>query len=81
MSTDKILDGKRVAAEMLDKAAKKVAKLKANSGVTPCLATVIVGADPGSATYVKIKQQRFEDIGVPSLGIELRANTTTEQLV
>lgn len=81
MTTDKILDGKRVSADMLENASKKVAKLKAVTGVTPCLATVLVGGDPASATYVKMKQRRCEDIGMRSLGIEMPQSTTTEELI
>ena len=81
MAMDKILDGKRVAAEMLEKARNKVAKLKRETGVTPCLATVLVGGDPASATYVKMKRRRCEDIGMTSLPIEMPEATTTEELV
>ena len=81
MSTNKILDGKRVAAEMLDNARDKVNRLKAEKGVTPCLATVLVGGDPASATYVKMKRKRCEDIGMQSLPIEMAEQTTTAELV
>ena len=58
MTKEKILDGKRVAAEMLDGAREKVKRLKEKTDVTPCLATVLVGGDPASATYVKMKRPR-----------------------
>lgn len=81
MTDDKILDGKRVAQDVLDGAARKVARLVDAKGVTPCLATVLVGADPASATYVKMKRRRCADVGMTSLPIELPATTTTAQLV
>ncbi|MEQ8663926.1 MAG: tetrahydrofolate dehydrogenase/cyclohydrolase catalytic domain-containing protein, partial [Gammaproteobacteria bacterium] len=81
MSDNKILDGARVAREMLDGAAAKVARLRDARGITPCLATVLVGADPASATYVKMKRKRCADVGMSSLPIELPADTTTPALV
>ena len=81
MTKEKILDGKRVAAEMLDGAREKVKRLKEKSDVTPCLATVLVGGDPASATYVKMKRKRCEDIGMSSLPIEMPEQTTTAELI
>jgi methylenetetrahydrofolate dehydrogenase (NADP+)/methenyltetrahydrofolate cyclohydrolase len=81
MNTDKILDGKRVADETLAAAAAKVAHLRAERGVTPCLATVLVGDDPASATYVKMKRRRCADVGMTSLPIEHPASTDTATLV
>ncbi len=81
MTQNKILDGKRVAAEMLEGARQKVARLKEQTGITPCLATVLVGGDPASATYVKMKRKRCEDIGMSSLPIEMPEQTTTAELV
>ena len=81
MSDDKLMDGKRVAGELLDGARRKVERLKAGKSLDACLATVLVGSDPASATYVRMKRKRCEDIGMRSIGIELPAETTTEQLV
>ncbi|MEQ8231597.1 MAG: tetrahydrofolate dehydrogenase/cyclohydrolase catalytic domain-containing protein [Gammaproteobacteria bacterium] len=81
MNDDKILDGARVARELLDGAAAKVARVKDAKGVTPCLATVLVGADPASATYVRMKRKRCADVGMDSLPIEMPATTTTDELV
>lgn len=81
MSKATLLDGTRVAAEVLDGARAKVTRLKAHSGVTPSLATVLVGGDPASATYVRMKRKRCEDVGMTSLPIELPENSTTDELV
>ncbi len=81
MNDSKLMDGKRVAGDMLEAAGRKVARLQQEKGLTACLATVLVGADPASATYVRMKRKRCEDIGMTSLGIELPAETTTEALV
>jgi methylenetetrahydrofolate dehydrogenase (NADP+)/methenyltetrahydrofolate cyclohydrolase len=51
------------------------------TGVTPCLATVIVGEDPASVTYVRLKQNRSRAAGIASRHVALPAQTTTGQLV
>jgi len=51
---EKFLDGATLANRILADAAARVAFIKDETGVTPCLATVLVGADPASATYVKM---------------------------
>ncbi len=81
MTTDKILDGSRVAAAVLDDARAKVARLHSECGVTPCLATVLVGGDPASATYVRMKRKRCADVGMTSKPIEMAERTTTTELV
>ena len=49
---EKILDGKKVAAETEDLLKNRVENLKSTKGYTPTLATILVGSDPASATYV-----------------------------
>jgi len=81
MNDDKLMDGKRVASQMLEAARTRVERLEAEKGVTPRLATVLVGADPASATYVRMKRRRCEEVGIESLGVELPADTGTGELV
>ena len=75
------MDGKATASIVLDRCAQKVQQIRAASGVTPCLATVLVGEDPASATYVKMKQKTCERVGMISMKIELPASTSTADLV
>lgn len=77
----KVMDGKQVAQSVLARATTKVARLRQERGITPCLATVLVGADPASATYVRMKRKRCADIGMTSLPIELPGTTSTADLV
>lgn len=79
--SDNILDGRQVAASVLAAARDKVSRLAAERGITPCLATVLVGDDPASATYVRMKQRRCADVGMESRPIELPATTDTATLV
>lgn len=79
--TSKLMDGKAVAAKVLERCAAKVEKIKQATGKTPCLATVLVGDDPASETYVKMKGKRCEAVGMKSMRVEMPADTTTEQLL
>lgn len=78
----KVLDGKQVAAETEAKIRVRVEALKARSGgETPILATLLVGDDPSSATYVKMKGNACVRVGMGSLKVEMPESTTTEQLL
>jgi methylenetetrahydrofolate dehydrogenase (NADP+)/methenyltetrahydrofolate cyclohydrolase len=77
----KLIDGRKLAREILAGAEAKVQKIIAATGVTPELATVLVGDDRASATYAKMKRKRCRDVGMKSMRIELPEGTTTEQLV
>ena len=77
-----ILDGKTLASNSEAELTKRVAKLKANNnGQAPILATILVGGDPASATYVKMKQNACKRIGMESIAVELDEKTTTNQLL
>ena len=69
------LDGRATAAAIKAELAERVAKLKAQ-GVTPGIATVLVGADPASQLYVGMKHQQSEEIGMNSIQVELPADAT-----
>ena len=79
--TAKILDGKALAKTTEAQLTERVAQLKAKGGQTPVLATILVGDDPASATYVKMKANACKRIGMESLAVELPASTTTEELL
>ena len=76
----KILDGKGLAQIAEQEIKNQVSELK-DKGVTPTLATVLVGVDPASATYVKMKQNACARLGMESIAIELGKDTTTEELL
>lgn len=80
MNEPLILDGTKVAAHMKDQLAVRVADL-AEKGVVPCLATILVGDDPSSATYVRMKGNACKRIGIRSIRVDLSTSTTTEQLI
>lgn len=80
-TTATLMDGKRVAADMLEAAKARVTAIKDKTQATPCLATVLVGDDPASVTYTQMKRKRCEAIGMASRKIELPASSTTEDVV
>src|SRR5690606_41884233 len=74
--------GKALAKQFEEAMRQRVEKLKARAnGRAPILATILVGDDPASATYVKMKGNACERVGMGSTRIELPASTTTEQLL
>ena len=78
--SSKILDGKALAQLAEEDIKTSVSKLKKN-GITPTLATILVGVDPASATYVKMKQNACARLGMESIAVELGKETTTEELL
>ncbi|MGW1342257.1 bifunctional 5,10-methylenetetrahydrofolate dehydrogenase/5,10-methenyltetrahydrofolate cyclohydrolase [Kribbella sp. NPDC002412] len=76
-----LMIGTDLAAEMVAKAADRARDLQQKTGVQPCLATVLVGDDPASATYVRMKQNRCKKAGIGSRSVVLPAETTTDELV
>ena len=78
--SSKILDGKGLALIAEEEIQRHVSELK-NEGIVPTLATVLVGVDPASATYVKMKQNACARLGMKSIAIELGKETTTAELL
>ncbi|MGC1362623.1 MAG: bifunctional methylenetetrahydrofolate dehydrogenase/methenyltetrahydrofolate cyclohydrolase FolD [Silvibacterium sp.] len=78
-----VLDGKAYAKELEAELFFRVQKLKQKSGTEdpPILATILVGADPASATYVRMKGNACRRVGMESLSIALPEETTTQQLL
>ena len=76
-----LLDGKALSLKMEAELAERVAHIKAKSGRTPILATILVGDDPASATYVTMKGKACQRVGMDSIRLELPSVTTTEQLL
>ncbi|MEN6498700.1 MAG: bifunctional methylenetetrahydrofolate dehydrogenase/methenyltetrahydrofolate cyclohydrolase FolD [Thermoguttaceae bacterium] len=77
-----VLDGKALAQQLEHELAVRVEKLKDRSqGKAPILATVLVGDDPASATYVRMKGNACKRVGMESLKIVLPQTTTTEELL
>ena len=76
-----ILDGKALAKTTEEELSARVAALKEKTGKTPILATILVGDDPASATYVKMKGNACARVGMESIRVVMDKNTTTEELL
>ncbi|MCQ2391149.1 MAG: bifunctional 5,10-methylene-tetrahydrofolate dehydrogenase/5,10-methylene-tetrahydrofolate cyclohydrolase, partial [Kiritimatiellae bacterium] len=76
----KIIDGKQLAADTRAQIARGVAALKAEKGVTPGLAVILVGENPASVSYVTAKEKACTEAGMYSREIRLPADTP-EQVV
>jgi methylenetetrahydrofolate dehydrogenase (NADP+)/methenyltetrahydrofolate cyclohydrolase len=74
------LDGKNLSAISEDSIKNRVADLLKKS-INPTLATILVGADPASETYVKMKRNTCARVGMKSIAVELPETTTTEELL
>ena len=75
-----ILDGKKLASDSEKEILESVSVLK-EKGIIPTLATILVGNDPASETYVRMKQETCKRVGMESLAINLPKETSTEELL
>jgi 5,10-methylene-tetrahydrofolate dehydrogenase/methenyl tetrahydrofolate cyclohydrolase len=78
--TAKIIDGKAIAADLREEVAKGVEELVAAGGTRPGLATVLVGEDPASHTYVRMKRKACAKAGIESFHYELPADSSQEEV-
>ncbi|MCJ7513026.1 MAG: bifunctional 5,10-methylenetetrahydrofolate dehydrogenase/5,10-methenyltetrahydrofolate cyclohydrolase, partial [Anaerolineales bacterium] len=78
--TAKIIDGKAIADEIRGEIGKGVEKLVGGGGPRPGLATVLVGENPASHTYVKMKRKACADLGIESFPHELPATATQQEV-
>lgn len=79
--TARLMDGTGLAGRIVEEAAAKAAEVSQRTGTSPCLATVLVGEDPASVTYVRMKRARCAKAGIRSRHIALPAATTTAELI
>ena len=75
-----LLDGKKLATASEIEIANEVSELK-SKGINPTLATILVGNDPASETYVRMKRNTCKRVGMESIAVELSELTTTEELL
>jgi 5,10-methylene-tetrahydrofolate dehydrogenase/methenyl tetrahydrofolate cyclohydrolase len=78
--TAQLIDGKGTAATIQEEIRVEVEQLKAEHGVVPGLATVLVGENPASQFYVRSKQKRCAEIGIQSFGHNLPASASQEEV-
>ena len=79
--TAQLLDGRATSAEIRAEVEEAVQKLKDDQGVVPGLATVLVGEDPGSQSYVSMKEKQCEQAGMRAFGRHLAEDISQEDLL
>jgi methylenetetrahydrofolate dehydrogenase (NADP+)/methenyltetrahydrofolate cyclohydrolase len=79
--TARLMDGAALARRITEDTTARAAALTRRTGQAPCLATVLVGDDPASVTYVRMKRSRCERAGITSRHVPLPATVTTSELV
>jgi methylenetetrahydrofolate dehydrogenase (NADP+)/methenyltetrahydrofolate cyclohydrolase len=77
----RIIDGKRIADEIKREVKAEAERLKAERGVAPGLGFILVGDNPASRVYVKMKGKGCEEVGFYSVTLELPAATTESTLL
>ncbi len=77
----RILDGKSIAAEIRREVRLDVATMAEQTGVVPCLAAILIGNDPASATYVQNKARACKEVGITSTRIDLPADLPEASLL
>lgn len=75
------MDGQALSRRVLADVHAKVDRIKAATGVTPCLATVLVGNDPASVMYTRMKRKRCLDVGMTPRRLEFEPGIGTAALV
>jgi 5,10-methylene-tetrahydrofolate dehydrogenase/methenyl tetrahydrofolate cyclohydrolase len=78
--TAKIINGQQIAADIQEEVRVQVEEMKEKYGYTPGLATVLVGENPASQTYVRMKQKRCLEVGINSFGYNLPVETSQAEL-
>ena len=73
------IDGKLIAQTVKDRVKKSTLELK-KDGINPCLATVLIGNNPASATYVRNKHKACEEVGIITKDHKLDESTTQQKL-
>lgn len=76
-----LMDGTELAHKIIEQAAQRAATFSLDTGYAPTLATVLVGDDPASVTYVRMKRKRCERAGLRSVHVGLPATAATAELV
>jgi methylenetetrahydrofolate dehydrogenase (NADP+) / methenyltetrahydrofolate cyclohydrolase len=79
--TAQIIDGKAIAESLLGEIKAKITNRIASGKRAPCLAVILVGADPASAIYVRNKRLASEKVGILSIAYDLPASTTEIELL
>jgi len=76
-----IIDGKAIAQKVREGLKDRILRLRAQKGITPCLAVVMAGDDPASKTYVRSKERACKDVGICSRVYRMPGSITQDELM
>jgi methylenetetrahydrofolate dehydrogenase (NADP+)/methenyltetrahydrofolate cyclohydrolase len=76
----KLIDGKQISLDVREEVAQRAKALTEKTGKKPGLATVLMGTDPASETYVRMKHKACDKAGIESFGVLLEADASQEEL-
>ncbi|MCL2881521.1 MAG: bifunctional methylenetetrahydrofolate dehydrogenase/methenyltetrahydrofolate cyclohydrolase FolD [Coriobacteriia bacterium] len=79
-ATARIIDGRETAALVKEEVRLRIAQLREETGASPCLAMVLVGEDPASQSYVRMKARDCEQVGIIARDHHLSADVSQEHL-
>jgi methylenetetrahydrofolate dehydrogenase (NADP+) / methenyltetrahydrofolate cyclohydrolase len=79
--TAKLIKGKEIAAQIREEIRQNTEKLKAERGITPGLATILIGEDPASQSYVRAKQKTAHELGFFSVQETLSVDIDEDELL
>ncbi|KRO76889.1 MAG: bifunctional 5,10-methylene-tetrahydrofolate dehydrogenase/5,10-methylene-tetrahydrofolate cyclohydrolase [Methylophilales bacterium BACL14 MAG-120910-bin43] len=79
--TAQIIDGKKIAGELLQKLKEEISQRKIDGVRSPCLAVLLIGDNPASEVYVRNKKIACEKIGIKSISVDLRSDVSEEEVL
>ncbi len=79
--TAQIIDGKKIAGELLQKLKEEISQRKIDGVRSPCLAVLLIGDNPASEVYVSNKKIACEKIGIKSISVDLRSDVSEEEVL
>ena len=79
--TTQIIDGKKIAGELLQKLKEEISQRKIDGIRAPCLAVLLIGDNPASEVYVRNKKIACEKIGIKSISVDLRSDVSEEEVL
>ncbi|MCH9781722.1 MAG: bifunctional methylenetetrahydrofolate dehydrogenase/methenyltetrahydrofolate cyclohydrolase FolD [Betaproteobacteria bacterium] len=79
--TAKIIDGKKIAGDLLLRLKEEIAQRQINGFRAPCLAVLLIGDNPASEVYVRNKKIACEKIGIKSISIDLKSDVSEDEVL
>ena len=79
--TAKIIDGKKIAEKIRSDVSKEIIQLKSKYGIIPNIVTIIIGNDPTSELYLKLRDKACSEVGIKSSHLEFKEDTSEKEII